>query len=54
MLNLFDILESYKKNNRSLPFWSWNDKLDKDKLVSQIEHMHIEKKFAGKNRADKK
>ena len=25
-----------------------------DKLVSQIEHMHIEKKFAGKNRADKK
>lgn len=25
-----------------------------DKLFSQIEHMHIEKKFTGKNRADKK
>ena len=25
---------------RSLPFWSWNDELDKDKLVKQVEWMH--------------
>ena len=25
---------------RSLPFWAWNDKLDADKLVEQIDWMH--------------
>lgn len=25
---------------RSLPFWSWNDELDKEKLVKQVEWMH--------------
>lgn len=25
---------------RSIPFWSWNDKLDVDKLVEQVEWMH--------------
>ena len=24
---------------RSIPFWSWNDKLDKEKLVDQIKWM---------------
>ena len=26
--------------SKSLPFWSWNDKLDKEKLASQIEWMN--------------
>ena len=26
--------------SKSLPFWSWNDELDKDKLVEQIRYMN--------------
>ncbi len=31
-------LKNYKEN-RSLPFWSWNDKLEKDRLFQQIDWM---------------
>lgn len=30
----------YVKKYRPIPFWSWNDKLDKHKLVEQIEWMN--------------
>lgn len=43
-------LENIKKANlkeyRSIPFWSWNDKLDKDELVCQIKWMK-EQGFGG-------
>ena len=29
-----------EKKYRSLPFWSWNDELDKEKLVKQVEWMN--------------
>ena len=29
-----------KKDYRSIPFWSWNDKLEKDKLIEQIRWMN--------------
>lgn len=28
------------KKFRSLPFWAWNDKLEPDKLIEQVEWMH--------------
>lgn len=34
------------KEAKSLPFWSWNDKLEKEELVRQIEWMN-EKKMGG-------
>lgn len=30
----------HKKKYAALPFWSWNDKLDKDELLKQIRWMH--------------
>ena len=30
-------MKEVEKRYRSLPFWSWNDELDKDKLVKQVE-----------------
>jgi len=32
--------ENELKNYRSIPFWSWNDKLEKEKLIKQIDWMH--------------
>ncbi|MBQ9743542.1 MAG: hypothetical protein IJW19_00270 [Clostridia bacterium] len=32
-------MKEAEKKYRSLPFWSWNDKLDKEKLIKQIEWM---------------
>ena len=29
-----------EKKYKSLPFWSWNDELDKDKLIKQVEWMN--------------
>ncbi len=29
-----------KREYACIPFWSWNDKLDADKLVEQIQWMH--------------
>ena len=29
-----------KKDYRSIPFWSWNDKLERDKLIEQIRWMN--------------
>jgi len=38
---MFDkITKEELKKFRSIPFWSWNDKLDKDKLISQIDWMN--------------
>ncbi|MBR4073445.1 MAG: hypothetical protein IKK24_05820, partial [Clostridia bacterium] len=34
------IKESELNKYRSIPFWSWNDKLEKDKLIKQIDWMH--------------
>ncbi len=28
------------KDNKSIPFWSWNNSLDEEELVKQIEEMH--------------
>ncbi len=37
---MFDkITKEELKKFRSIPFWSWNDKLDKDKLIAQIDWM---------------
>ena len=44
MLDIFN--EANIKEYRSLPFWSWNDKLDPDELTKQIEWMH-EQGFGG-------
>ena len=33
-------MKEVEKRYRSLPFWSWNDELDKDKLVKQVEWMN--------------
>ena len=33
-------MKQVEKKYRSLPFWSWNDELDKDKLVKQVEWMN--------------
>lgn len=33
-------MKQTEKKYRSLPFWSWNDELDKDKLVKQVEWMN--------------
>ena len=33
-------MKQVEKKYRSLPFWSWNGKLDKDELVKQVEWMN--------------
>ncbi|MBQ9703703.1 MAG: hypothetical protein IJV68_04065 [Clostridia bacterium] len=33
-------MKQTEKKYRSLPFWSWNDELDKDELIKQIEWMN--------------
>lgn len=33
-------MKQVEKKYRSLPFWSWNDELDKEKLVKQVEWMN--------------
>ena len=37
-----EVREKIKENKeyRSLPFWSWNDKLEIDRLIEQIQWMH--------------
>ena len=41
---MYDILTSMWKNPGNtftpIPFWFWNDKLDKDELVRQIDDFH--------------
>ncbi|MCQ2451326.1 MAG: hypothetical protein MJ080_05070 [Clostridia bacterium] len=32
-------LQNLPKEYRPLPFWSWNDKLEKEELISQISAM---------------
>ena len=39
MENFLKKLNINYENNRSIPFWSWNDKLEIDKLLSQIDWM---------------
>lgn len=34
------MLNNKEKEYRPIPFWSWNDKLDKDKLIDQIQWMN--------------
>ena len=33
-------MKQVESKYKSLPFWSWNDTLDKDELVKQVEWMH--------------
>lgn len=39
MFRLLQELEKEKKEYQSLPFWSWNDELDRNVLVEQIDWM---------------
>ncbi len=39
MLNLLKNLKNDQAKYQSVPFWSWNDKLDKDILIEQISWM---------------
>lgn len=39
MSNLKELLMQDLKDYRGLPFWSWNDKLEKENLVRQINQM---------------
>lgn len=36
---LIDMISSRSINYKSLPFWSWNDRLDKEELIHQIQEM---------------
>ena len=40
MKKLIDEIEDYAPSYGSLPFWSWNDKLNPDELKRQIHNMH--------------
>lgn len=40
MTKLWDILGDPPAEYRSVPFWSWNDRLEKEELERQIEEMH--------------
>ena len=40
MKKLLKGLEACQEEYQSLPFWSWNDKLEEEHLVEQIEWMH--------------
>ena len=37
---IFDLAKNPPARNRPVPFWSWNDKLEADECVRQIELMH--------------
>ena len=39
MLEVLKDLQAHSKEYQSVPFWSWNDQLDKDILVQQIDWM---------------
>lgn len=40
-MNVFEKeMEEIPNEYRSLPFWSWNDKLDQEELKWQIRQMH--------------
>ncbi len=39
-IELKGILEQEHKEYKSMPFWSWNNELDEENLVAQIEDMH--------------
>ncbi len=39
-IQLKSILGQEHKEYKSMPFWSWNNELDEDNLVAQIEDMH--------------
>jgi hypothetical protein len=39
MVNLKELFKYPDKNYRSIPFWSWNDRLDPDELDRQIREM---------------
>lgn len=46
MKKVIDFINSKSKEYRSIPFWSWNDDLEPDELVRQIEWMN-EQGFGG-------
>jgi len=39
MIQIFKCLTEERKEYQPIPFWSWNDRLDKDKLIQQIRWM---------------
>lgn len=39
MENITKLIEEKSKNYRSIPFWSWNDKLEPERLKKQIKDM---------------
>ena len=39
MQKLFEKLHEHPEQYQSVPFWSWNDQLDKDMLTEQIRWM---------------
>ncbi|WP_157889932.1 hypothetical protein [Paenibacillus sp. DMB5] len=40
MTKLWNMLGDPPAEYRSVPFWSWNDRLEKEELERQIEEMH--------------
>ena len=40
MKKLIDDIKSNSRAYGSLPFWSWNDRLEPKELVRQIHNMH--------------
>ena len=38
-MSLFDLIKQNLNEYRSFPFWSWNDKLEKEELISQMKGM---------------
>ena len=39
-MTLLELAKNPPARNRPVPFWSWNDKLEADECVRQIELMH--------------
>ncbi|SDK46222.1 alpha-L-rhamnosidase [Paenibacillus sp. OK060] len=39
-MTIWDLLQNPPADYRTVPFWSWNDDLDHNELVRQIEEMH--------------
>ena len=36
----YEYFKNCDNEYRSAPFWSWNDKLEKEELIRQIHEMH--------------
>lgn len=39
MRDIIDLLKETPKYSTSIPFWSWNNKLDDDELIRQLDEM---------------